>query len=384
MILSSTFGLLLIVQFTNGCFGPIQLPIIPAPAPPTAAPAPPTAAPAPTTAAPAPTTAAPAPTTAAPAPVTTAPPSSCQCGQTNRISKIVGGVETEQNEYPWQVGLLSSRFSSTPFCGGTLISNTEVLTAAHCTEGGGANYVLLGEHDLTANDGQSVVQVCGVKDHPDYNSATTNYDFSILTLCNPVTYSTSVRPACLPSSASTNYDNVEAVVSGWGTTSSGGSQPDVLMEATVNTMSNAECRGSTTAYRPSQITDQMICAAFAGRDSCQGDSGGPLVTADSNGFYTLIGVVSWGYGCAQSNAPGVYGRVTSVLPWINDNTSGNTCTRSSSFSDTQQTGSTFTADNQKIASNANEQNVRRSAVRNPTDNSKRMGSARMIQNPISE
>jgi len=291
----------------------------------------------------------------------------------------VGGVETEKNEYPWQVGLLSSRFSSTPFCGGTLISNTEVLTAAHCTEGGGTNYVVLGEHDLTANDGENVVQVCGIKDHPDYNSATTNYDFSILTLCSPVTYTSSVRPACLPSSASNNYDNVEAVVSGWGTTSSGGSQPDVLMEATVNTMSNAQCGGSTTDYRPSQITDQMMCAAFSGRDSCQGDSGGPLVTADSSGFYTLIGVVSWGYGCAQASAPGVYARVTSVLPWINDNTSGNTCTRSSSFSDTPQTGSTFTADNQqKIASNADEQNVRRSAVQNPVDNSKRMGSARKI------
>jgi len=267
----------------------------------------------------------PAPTPApspSPAPAPSPPSSGCQCGTANRVSKIVGGVATSENEYPWQVGLISSQFSSSPFCGGSLISSTEILTAAHCTERG-VSWVLLGEHDLTASDGEQRLQVCSVIDHPSYNSATTDYDYSILRLCNPVTFRDDIQPACLPSSSSYNADNRNAVVSGWGTLSSGGSSPSVLHEVTVQTMTNAACRN--TAYSSSQITDQMICASAPGKDSCQGDSGGPLVTPDS-GSYVLIGVVSWGFGCAQANAPGVYARVTTVLPWIEQNSSG-TCSR---------------------------------------------------------
>jgi len=242
-------------------------------------------------------------------------------------------MQTEENEYPWQVGLISSQFSSTPFCGGTLISNTEILTAAHCTEGG-VNWVLLGEHDLTRADGEQRLQVCSVTDHPNYNSRTVDYDFSILRLCSPVTFQTDIQPACLPATTSYSADDREAVVSGWGTLSSGGRQPTILHDVTLQTMTNTQCTGSSTIYSSSSITNQMICASAAGKDSCQGDSGGPLVATESDGSYTLIGVVSWGIGCAQSNAPGVYSRVTSVLPWIQDNMSGTTCparTRESAF-----------------------------------------------------
>merc|ERR1712200_104021 len=120
------------------------------------------------------------------------------------------------------------------------------------------------------------------------------------------------------------YEGVDAIVSGWGTTSSGGWQPDKLMEVGVKTMSNAQCTASNTAYTPGQITERMICASNPGKDSCQGDSGGPLVT-ETGSFYTLIGVVSWGQGCAQSNAPGVYARVTSQLSWVKSRITGTTC-----------------------------------------------------------
>ena len=93
----------------------------------------------------------------------------------------------------------------------------------------------------------------------------------------------------------------------------------------VNTMPNAQCT-SGTAYRAGDITAAMICAANPGKDSCQGDSGGPLVTREGN-FYSLIGVVSWGYGCAQADAPGVYARVTNQLLWINNYVGGTVCPR---------------------------------------------------------
>jgi len=185
--------------------------------------------------------------------------------------------------------------------------------------------VFLGEHDLTASDGEQRLQVCSVTDHPQYNPSTFDYDYSILTLCDEVPFKTEVQPVCLPPDSSFAADNRDAVVSGWGTLSSGGSQPDLLQDVTVQTMTNSQCSASNTAYSASQITNQMICASNPGKDSCQGDSGGPLVEADAQGSYTLVGVVSWGYGCAQANAPGVYARVTSVLPWINQNTKGTTC-----------------------------------------------------------
>merc|ERR1711874_241894 len=260
----------------------------------------------------------------APSPSPT-PAGSCRCGRANTRTKIVGGATTEENEYPWQVGLLSSRFSSKPFCGGTLVSSREVLTAAHCTRGSTAAYVLLGEHDLTKSDGEKKVRVCGTKNNPNYNSGTVDYDFSILELCEDVSFTTDISPACLPTSSSTNYDNRRAVVSGWGTLSTGGTTPSVLIEATINTMSNAQCTRSPYIYTGNVITDRMLCATASGKDACHGDSGGPLVTKESGGYYTVIGVVSWGYGCAEARAPGVYARVTSQLSWINGNLRGTTC-----------------------------------------------------------
>merc|ERR1719308_510475 len=145
-----------------------------------------------------------------PATTTYSPPlTNCKCGQANTVHKIVGGVATEANEYPWQVGLISSQFSSSPFCGGTLISDREILTAAHC--GTNIGWVLLGEHDLTRADGEVRARVCSTTVHPQYSeSPTPNNDFSILRLCEPVTFNRNIAPACLPSSSSNNYDSVSA------------------------------------------------------------------------------------------------------------------------------------------------------------------------------
>jgi len=260
-------------------------------------------------------------TTAAPGVTTTTSSSTegCECGVPNRSNRIVGGVETETNEYPWQVALVSSS-GSRPFCGGTLISSTHVLTAAHCTAGSSAAgiSVLVGEHRID-DSSFTRVPLSAITDHPDYNNGSLDNDFSILTLATPVEFSSTVAPACLPSSGGNDYAGVLATVSGWGTLSSGGNQPTVLNEVDVTVQSNADCK---SAYGSSSITDNMICAADAGKDSCQGDSGGPLVAPSNNGRYELIGVVSWGYGCAMAQYPGVYARVTAQMNWIQSNTVG--------------------------------------------------------------
>merc|ERR1712071_318256 len=267
------------------------------------------------------TTTTPAPaTTAAPGPVVTAAPGTCQCGVKGGAAngRIVGGQETEEHEYPWQVGLVQKNGRS-PYCGGTLISSTHVLTAAHCTANSAAEnvFVILGEHNIADSDVNRVA-VAEIINHPNYNSQTTDNDYAILRLANAVTFTNEVSPACLPANLSATYAGVLATVTGWGTLSSGGNQPNTLQEVDVTVTTNAVCN---SAYGNNMITDNMVCAADSGKDSCQGDSGGPLV-ASENGRQALIGVVSWGYGCAAADYPGVYARVTEKMSWIVANTAG--------------------------------------------------------------
>lgn len=264
-----------------------------------------------------------APSTNPPAPTPT-----CACGKANRVSRIVGGSETDVNEYPWQVALVSTR-SSSVFCGGTLINDRFVLTAAHCTEGLRASrtQVLLGNHLQNKNDAaEKRVNVKTIIDHPFYNNQNLDKDFSLLELSEVLDLSAlapEIAPACLPQTTPENkYDSVAAVVTGWGTTSTGGSQPNALQEVVVRTMNNAACNNK---YGSGEIQPSMLCASEKGKDACQGDSGGPLVTNDG-GFFSLIGVVSWGYDCADARFPGVYSRVTSELDWITTNSrAGGVC-----------------------------------------------------------
>ena len=121
-----------------------------------------------------------------------------------------------------------------------------------------------------------------------------------------------VQPICLGEPGD-DYEGVTALVTGWGKLNSSGPQSDILQEVNVTTISNQECRAS---YGHHRITDNMICAQAAGRDSCQGDSGGPLAVLGQDGSYRQIGVVSWGRGCARPGYPGVYTRLSSLLGWI--------------------------------------------------------------------
>merc|ERR1711872_160630 len=265
-----------------------------------------------------PTTTTKKPTTTTKKTTTTKPPpaNTCKCGKANTVQRIVGGTETKKNEYPWQVLLKKDgRFS----CGGSLISNQAVLTAAHClTTSTARRYkVQLGVHDMNNKEAHELeLEPSKVIKHPEYNSYTQDNDVAIIILKEPVVFTHYYSAVCLPTKGSSYYGR-DAIVSGWGTTYFGSKKPsDRLQDAEVGTMTNAQCcNGKDGKYKCYELKKSMLCAAAPGKDACQGDSGGPLTTKQG-GNHVLIGVVSWGYGCAEKNYPGVYARTESQLDWI--------------------------------------------------------------------
>lgn len=251
-------------------------------------------------------------------------------GVTGRISaepvapNIVGGVITEPNEFPWQVAL--TRYGGT-HCGGSLISATWVVTAAHCvTMGSGGLRVELGIHNIWSLTGNPYRQSIAIKQiliHPQYGMTVDygDYDIALIELHTPASLNTAVKPITLASSMHgalyepSNLADQERwpIVSGWGATSYNGSSSQYLRKVAVPIVSNATCNSNYAGG----ITERMVCAGLAqgGKDSCQGDSGGPLFIND-NGVPVLIGVVSFGQDCALPNYPGVYTRVASLYPWV--------------------------------------------------------------------
>ncbi|KAH0628523.1 hypothetical protein JD844_009833 [Phrynosoma platyrhinos] len=217
--------------------------------------------------------------------------------------KIVGGYTCQKNAVPYQVSLNSGYH----FCGGSLINNQWVLSAAHCYKS--RIQVRLGEYSLTLNDGsEQYINSAKVIRHPSYNSRLLDNDIMLIKLSTPATLNSRVKSVSLPTSCVAA--GTQCLISGWGNTlSSGTNYPDTLQCLNAPVLSSSKC---SQAY-PGQITSNMICVGFleGGKDACQGDSGGPVVC---NG--QLQGIVSWGIGCAQRGYPGVYTKVCNYVSWI--------------------------------------------------------------------
>ncbi|UXR66234.1 serine protease [Bdellovibrio bacteriovorus] len=227
--------------------------------------------------------------------------------------KIVGGVEASIGEFPYIVSLQSSSH----FCGGSLIKKNWVLTAAHCVRGGTVKKVVIGLHDRTNAVNAESIAPKRIIAHPGYNTRTMENDFALIELSQDSSYT----PVALnPSEITLPEDGsqIMTTVAGWGTTREGSySLPTLLQKVSVPLVSTEACNKS---YK-NEIKDSMICAGYesGGKDSCQGDSGGPLVAQDENNQTYLVGVVSWGQGCARANYYGVYAKVSSAYSWIMEN-----------------------------------------------------------------
>ncbi len=229
---------------------------------------------------------------------------------------IVGGNQSLRGEYDWIVSLQIPRFGHT--CGGTLVSPTAVITAAHCVEGSSASQyeLIIGREDLNRNDDGTEVGIEQIIVHPDYDSFSNGADIAILLLEEPVPN----EPIDYLNQSNASLANAGVISTslGWGATREGGSVVSFLREVDLPIVSNAVAN-APAAYN-GQITDDMLPAgqAAGGIDSCQGDSGGPLIVRDSSGNPQLAGVVSWGEGCARPNKYGLYARVTSFTDWIDE------------------------------------------------------------------
>merc|ERR1712212_640975 len=268
----------------------------------------------------------------------------CNCAPVSSSDRIVGGKEVNpKNKLPYQV-LVSpcNKEGRCLMCGGTILNKRYVVTAAHCLYGGndlmtlkgGATFrVMLGEHDHCKAT-SSFVLASAVHKHPkfDLNNPSGDNDIAILKLSKDLTFSDKIKPVCLPTSATKDYSGKASTVSGWGGTKAYTPLKPVdqprqcaLKEAIVNILKPSSTKCSNFIGDSTSTT--RLCAWGKGKDACQGDSGGPLTIAE-NGKYVLLGVVSYGSGCATEN-PGVYARVQGFLPWMKTIIADGECSSSS-------------------------------------------------------
>ncbi|HEX9992875.1 MAG TPA: serine protease [Acidimicrobiales bacterium] len=231
--------------------------------------------------------------------------------------EVVGGDPAEAGEYGWQVALVSHgsppRFGQ--YCGGSLIAADVVLTAAHCVVGSRPADVdvFAGQHDL--RQAGELIRAKTITVHPNYNSRRSTFDVAVIHLMTPSTQGTPGR-LIRPTQTSLWEPGDLAWVTGWGATSEGGSGSPVLLEAQVPIVSDADC---ADAYGTDLVPEHHLCAGFLGQggvDTCQGDSGGPMMVPNARGKLFIVGLTSWGFGCARPNFPGVYSEVATYLTWI--------------------------------------------------------------------
>lgn len=236
------------------------------------------------------------------------PPTEVESSSNGQVHRIVGGQPINIRRVPYQVSI---QRNGGHWCGGSLIRSNVVLTAAHCF------YDISSASDLKvrvgstySNRGGRLLQATSLINHQLYNPNSDQYDITLIKMSESVMNTDTTR--LIPLNKDDIPTRTPCYVSGWGQTSEENETlPLQLRGVRLNTFDQKSC---ANANRPHPVYDSNICAYAKGKDSCQGDSGGPLA---ANG--KLIGIVSWGVGCADPGYPGVYTRVSSYIEWIQKN-----------------------------------------------------------------
>ncbi|XP_027735299.1 transmembrane protease serine 6 isoform X2 [Empidonax traillii] len=242
----------------------------------------------------------------------------CDCGMQAPLSRIVGGLNSVEGEWPWQASL---QVRGRHICGGTLIADRWVVSAAHCFQderlaSPSIWTVYLGKYFQNATSHTEVsFKVIRLFLHPYYEEDSHDYDVALLQLDHPVIISPLIQPICLPAPSHFFEPGLHCWITGWGALKEGGHISNVLQKVGVQLIQQNIC---SEAYHY-MISPRMLCAGYykGKKDACQGDSGGPLACKEPSGRWFLAGLVSWGMECAHSNHYGVYTRITQVLGWIN-------------------------------------------------------------------
>ncbi|XP_040110541.1 serine protease 27 isoform X2 [Oryx dammah] len=247
------------------------------------------------------------------------------CGRPRMLNRMVGGQNALEGEWPWQVSI---QRNGSHFCGGSLITDRWVLTAAHCfsnTSETSLYQVLLGVLQLARPGPHAVyARVKRVESNPQYQGMASSADVALVELEAPVTFTNYILPVCVPDPSVVFESGMNCWVTGWGSPSEQDSlpKPRTLQKLAVPIIDTPKCnllysKDAESSFQPRTIKDDMLCAGFAEgkKDACKGDSGGPLVCLVGQ-VWLQAGVISWGEGCARRNRPGVYIRLTSHHDWI--------------------------------------------------------------------
>ncbi|XP_040887944.1 coagulation factor X [Toxotes jaculatrix] len=232
-------------------------------------------------------------------------------------TRIVGGEDCPPGECPWQALLLNEEDRG--FCGGTILNEYIILTAAHCMNQSRYIYVKLGEFDTLVDHGNEATHtVETIITHNKYKPDTYHNDIALIKLTTPIKFTRFILPACIP-----EQDFAEKVlmrqqggiVSGFGRLGEGRQASSILQRLSVPYVDRLTCFESTQL----RISTRMFCAGYdtAPKDACQGDSGGPHVTSYRSTYFAT-GIVSWGEGCARKGKYGIYTQVSKYIRWIRD------------------------------------------------------------------